>query len=778
MEEKAGNQELPENRLPEEGARKIEKWRLAYIAMAIFLINFSFLIWYLAGYLNIVALVSVWALIIMSGILLLYALSIKEQVKHFTLMVDLAFILSIIALIAIYLQYFPTSNSDEILIDTYAGYLSLHGIDPYINANMLGVVPTLLANKVFTTPLLSGGVANYFEYPALAAIVFIPAILLGVPSYTVVLAFDVATYFLLYGTFRKYKIESRNAVVLIVFATIFEYAFFSVNGVTGIIWVFFLGMSFALRKKPMASGSFYGLALAFKQIPALILPFYLYFLYRESGGNKKYVSYFMLFAIVLFLGVNLPYIIVNAHDWIVNVLSIQFQSVVGTGIGPSILDFTGIIHVSTIFFSIALALLTVMFLAIYIIYYDNLKYAFFAFPVIIFLLEFRSLITYIIYWPVLIILVLPDFITSRRSSGLTSVKKHVFLSASRFFSYFSRNRKLAATAVVAIVFAGIAVSAGVYSYSPNTLPLRINGIEAVANPFEIKGNVTMIGLNISYNPANGDPQTVEMNYRIFASGELQVSSSGANGFPWYASDPYLHAGYNSVNIFPENVTSLLPATSKTITIQAYNALACTEYSVRNISTSRSFPLYNPDLSYPITDQNSVLQFPDWNFYSSQPGGLKMQSISDGFIFSKTTNSGVFGALNASINFDMLVKDSFTLHYNLSVQGAKLNDSLTNPGSSFFGPVIIFDSTYYYYFIDNSSLPSNTILGTSSQTTFVYNSNTSGINFSLFNQSLIKQMSADPAISINPNYAVFSYLLSAHIPSVFSVEVNGISLQSE
>ena len=76
------------------------------------------------------------------------------------------------------------------------------------------------------------------------------------------------------------------------------------------------------------------------------------------------------------------------------------------------------------------------------------------------------------------------------------------------------------------------------------------------------------------------------------------------------------------------------------------------------------------------------------------------------------------------------------------------------------------------------LSGTNILGTSSQTTFVYNSNTSGINFSLFNQSIVKQMSADPAISINPNYAVFSYLLSAHIPSVFSVEVNGISLQSE
>ena len=288
----------------------------------------------------------------------------------------------------------------------------------------------------------------------------------------------------------------------------------------------------------------------------------------------------------------------------------------------------------------------------------------------------------------------------------------------------------------------------------------------------------MIRLNISYNPANGDPETVEMNYRIFASGELQVSSSGANGFPWYASDPYIHAGYNSVNIFPENVTSLIPATSKSITIQAYNTLACTEYSIKNISTSHSFPLYNPDMSYPITYQNSVLQFPDWSFYSSQPGGLRMQSVSDGFIFSKTTNDSVFGALNASINFDMLVRDSYTLRYNLTVQGTELNESLTSPSNCFFGPVIVFDGTYYYYFIDNSSLPPNTILGTASQTTFVYNSNISGINFSLFNQSLARQMSSDPAISINSNYAVFSYVLSAHIHSVFSAEVYGISLESE
>jgi len=753
----------------------IEKWRLHFIAYAVIYINFAFVMWYLVGYLNIAALISIWALLIISGVFILYAVAFRDDGPISKILPLIAFAFALVVSIAAYLQFFPSTTTDEMIIDSYAASLTIHGIDPYINANMASVFIHYKAINFLSTPLLSGGIVTYFEYPGLAALVFIPAILLGLPAFTVTIFFDIASLFLVFFYYRKRGFTTSVPVLALVMGLVAEYGIFSASGVTDVIWVFLLGVSYVFRKKPWVAGIFYGLSVAFKQIPALIFPFFLYFMYMENGGGKKQAISFTGFTALSFLAINLPYIIPNASDWFVNITSVASQKIIGIGVGPSILSFTGVLHLPPEFFSISLIALTVALFFIYIIHYDRFKYGFFAFPIVIFLLDYRSLITYLIYWPFLVLLLLPDFISDK--AVITEKPKRSSSSRYHFLASLEhsaiRNKKSTAVAIVILIFLATVVSAGFYYSHADSTPLVINNVQNIGDPFMVAGNVTYMQLNISYTPAPGDPALMALHYRIFSN---TLNAGGANGLMWYGSNPYVQKGYNSVDIYPTSSNSLLPATSTKFEVTAYgnstSYLATYTYD-RPISIPNT-PINNPTLSF-LTNGTGGILFPGWTWESSLKGNYPI-SVPDGIVMianSSDQAKPVHEALHSNINYTYLVSHNLSLNFSAkAIQGSVL-DNVSDPNDSFYGPVITVDSQYKFYIIYNSTMSSIPLGGTTTQTSYVFYTNQPIINFRALNESITQ---IEPSIPINSvNNAVLSYVLNYDSPGEVMVEIGNLSL---
>ncbi|QRF75126.1 putative integral membrane protein [Thermoplasmatales archaeon] len=770
----------PEVKIREnEGGVPIEKWRLHFIAYAVIYINFAFVMWYLVGYLNIAALVSIWALLIISGVFILYAVAFRTEGSISKLLPLIAFSFALVVSIAAYLQFFPSTTTDEMIIDSYAAYLTIHGTDPYINANMANVFIHYKAISFLSTPLLSGGIVTYFDYPGLAALVFIPAILLGLPAFTVTIFFDIASLFLIFFYYKRKGFTTSLPVMALVMGLVAEYGIFSASGVTDVIWVFLLGVAYVFRKKPWVAGIFYGLSVAFKQIPALIFPFFLYFIYMENGGERKQAISFTGFTALSFFAINMPYIIPNASDWFVNITSIATLKIIGIGVGPSILSFTGVLHLPSEFFSISLIALTIALFFIYIIHYDRFKYGFFAFPIIIFLLDYRSLINYLIYWPFLVLLLLPDFSSDRTAimekQKSSPLSRHHFLASLEHSAI--RNKKSTAVAIVILIFLATVVSAGFYYSQADSTPLVINSVQNIGDPFMVAGNVTYMQLNISYTPAPGDPALMALHYRILYS---TLGAAGANGLMWYGSNPYVQKGYNSVDIYPTSSNSLLPATSTKFEVTAYgnstSYLATYTYD-KPISIPNT-PINNPTLSF-LTNGTGGVLFPGWTWESSLKGNYPL-SVPNGIVMianSSNQANPIHEALNSNINYTYLVSHNLSLNFNATAIKGSIVDNTSDPSTLFYGPVITLDSQYKFYIIyNNSAIPTNLLTQTTNATSYVFYTNHSSVNFRALNESIIAHNNLNK--SINPvNNAVLSYVLNYDSPGEVTVEIGNLSLNS-
>ena len=760
-----------------EGAEQhqpMEKWRVHFIIYAVIYINFSFVMWYLVGYLNIAALISIWGLLILSGILILYAVAFKAEDSISKILPFIAFSFALVVILAAYLQFFPNTTTDEMIIDSYAAYLTIHGIDPYVNANMANVFLNYKATGFLSTPLLSGGIVTYFEYPGLAAIVFIPAILLGLPAFTVTIFFDIASLFLVFFYYKRRGFTSSTPVLALIMGLIVEYGIFSSSGVTDVIWVFFLGVAYVFRKKPWIAGIFYGLSVAFKQIPALIFPFFLYFIYMENSRDEKKTISFIAFTAISFIVPNIPYIMANPSDWFVNITSIASQKIIGIGVGPSILSFTGVLHLPPAFFSVSLIALTVALFFIYLIHYDRFRYGFFAFPIMIFLLDYRSLITYLIYWPFLILLLLPDFTASK--SSVAETPKPSRSTTLRFLATFERsairNKKTSAVIIVILIFLATIVSAGFYYSLNDSTPIAIHSIQQIGDPYMVAGNVTYMQLNLSYNPVSGDPAAMLLHYRIFAG---PLGAAGANGLLWYAADPYVHSGYNNVDIYPIDASSLLPVNVGTFKVSAYgnSSKVLATYTHDTAIKIQYTPINNPTLSF-LTNGSTGLIIPGWAWSSSLKGNFPL-SINRGIVMvaNTTTQSGpVHESLSSNINYTYLVQHNYSLNLSSSVIRGKVAVNTTAPWLSFYGAVVTLNAQYNFYIV-YSNTSKDLLTNTVKQTRFVYHTNVTSINFSALNSLILNNTSI---VTIGPvQQATLSYVLNYGNQGKVMVEIANLSL---
>jgi uncharacterized membrane protein len=183
----------------------------------------------------------------------------------------------------------PAYGTDEIAFDQFAAVLAHHGANPYLHS----MAPSFAAYHVSPngyTFHLDGTPVTALSYPALAFLLYLPLLALGLHSQLAVIvnviAWLAATVLLFLFTPR------RLAPLAIVVGGLAFYVSYAVGGVTDALFVPFVIVAayrwdrFAITPSwryaygPVALG----LAMSIKQTPWFVLPFVLVALWREAAS--------------------------------------------------------------------------------------------------------------------------------------------------------------------------------------------------------------------------------------------------------------------------------------------------------------------------------------------------------------------------------------------------------------------------------------------------------------------------------------------------------------
>ncbi len=708
--------------------------RLLYLIYGIFFINYAFIAWGLVGYLDLIALSLIWVILILAFIFILYSVYVGDDSRYFKYLSFAAFALSFALFIDIMIRFAPAYGTDEIAIDTYASYLFLHGKDPYINANMINVFSVTGFPQSLITPLLRGGSVQFLIYPGLAVLLFIPTVLLHVPSYSILLFFNLLAFIVVYQYYRKTQFTFAAPALAVAMIVNMEYAVFSINGVTDIVWVTFVAAAYFFRKKPWISGLMFGLAVSFKQTPLVILPFFLFFLYNENDLKKDSIYKFLTAGVLAFVVTNAPFIAANAYAWAVNIIEIAFQPIIGVGIGPSITSFAGYLYVPSAVFTIISVMLLFIFFVLYVENYSRLRFAFFTFPIVVFLFNFRVLENYLIFWPFLIFLVLPDISRSLQTRNVSKKSARFAL-----FSRLTGGRKIAAVILVLLIAGGGAASAGyeISHYTPQA-PFSIMNVTGGANPLNAPGDITMLTLSMNYTPVEGASLNTTLLFRIFPNAQL----NNVNSLLW-SSSSYLRPGINNVSIYPDTASDFL-SQNTTFRIEAYYGNYSAFYTVsKPIPVNNNVPFADPSLIYPTY---SVTQpFPGWSVKLTGSYVYTYHYLLDGINFTlardlapRSKNNYVF--MTSNINFTYLAGVGALYSYNYSGDFTTLNLSAGVANfsfSNFSGVLLAFDNGYEKYWIGYSKLINGTYFRMINRTTMMEVSNQNIINFRTLRDNLNK-----------------------------------------
>jgi uncharacterized membrane protein len=220
----------------------------------------------------------------------------------------------------------PAYGTDEIAFDQFAANLALHGHNPYLHS----MAPSFSAFHVSPngyTFHLNGTPVTALSYPALAFLLYLPLMALGVHSQLAVivnvLAWLAATVLLFLLTPR------RLAPLAIVVGGLGFYVSYAVGGVTDALFVPFVIIAafqwdrFATRPSwryaygPIALG----LAMSIKQTPWFVLPLILVALWREAAPEHGWLRgvrvplRYLGWTAAAFLLTNVDYVIHSPVAW-------------------------------------------------------------------------------------------------------------------------------------------------------------------------------------------------------------------------------------------------------------------------------------------------------------------------------------------------------------------------------------------------------------------------------------------------------------------------------
>ncbi len=457
----------------------------------------------------------------------------------------------------------PKFPTDEMLLDYYSAHLILQGINPYVVTNTSGVFGFIHSSipgfpLSIGTPLLTGGLVTSLSYPALSIFSYIPAQILGISPSATLLPLYVVPALMIFSLYSglKYRLLSLFPVFIILLNP--SYLIQTGLGYPDILWAILMLISVSTHKKPVLSGLSMGLALAVKQIPWVAFPFFLIFIFKETG--RKAGIAWSIFAAVAFLLPNLPFIASDPSSFFHALASPGLLPLIGIGFGPSQLGFLGILPLSREFFTAMVVCLGISFVIIYISYFDKLRFAFLAFPLIIFLFNYRFLLDYEIFWPI-IALAIPALMKTEKGEALSGQHKRVS---------FSGKEKAIAMAIAVLL---LGVPLGIQTMHPVTSDISMGNIsiESTGN-----GNITAISLNLLVE--NGNLSYGQILYRIVPLSSMP----NLNGYLWQHGNITMGSKGAMITILPENSLQQIPANGNYRIIAYYGEISSTsQFNVNN-----------------------------------------------------------------------------------------------------------------------------------------------------------------------------------------------------
>ncbi|MEM3675999.1 MAG: glycosyltransferase 87 family protein, partial [Thermoplasmataceae archaeon] len=305
-------------------------------------------------------------------------------------------------------------------------------------------------------------------------------------------------------------------------------------GFWDILWVMLSALSIISYRRPLVSGLIFGVALALKQTPVLLAPFILIWIYQNE--RIRAASLWVLGTVATFLAFNGYYILTGASSYISGVLLPISGKIFGIGFGPSQISFLGYYFLPPEFFTAVMIVMAVLSILLFTFLTKSSGLMPVAlFPLIIFFFNYRLILEYVIYWPIIALLVLPKI------SEHGSVKSKS--EAAQPVVRVNAKKAIIATLAAAFVISAIAVPVFQHPYE-----MKVSGPAVALGPNSTLINNMSMNVyflsNLSYHGViylriiTGPPLKNE-NGAIWESNNLSLSGSGKHQITFHATlGPY------------------------------------------------------------------------------------------------------------------------------------------------------------------------------------------------------------------------------------------------
>ena len=440
---------------------------------------------------------------------------------------------------------FPT---DESVLDYYSARYFLDGLDPYIKGTLYGIIPMMGFTMDRTTPLTTGGFVQSLGYPDLAFISYLPAVMFHIKEGLVQIPLYVLPFLLVAYNFWK---KGYSSYIPFAALAIFSTMQFFYEGLTlgnSIFWVSILMASFIMEDRPAVSGILLGISSSFKQFPLIVLPFLIIYMFKRHG-SKGSSLWFGTFA-VTFILINAYFIYLNPIAFFTSIISPETSLLMGVGSGIAQLSFAGYFHISRMFFFLIMLYLTLFSMVAYWIYFDRLKYCLFVIPVIIFIFNYRLLVQYVMFWPLISLLVIPGIMRDHEGKPES---KGIKKSIGGKISGLSRTRAVRNIAIISVVFL-IVPTAAFLEVTHSSNHFTINSVQMESDP---EFNTTVVDemfVNLTYFGSGNN--SIPVLFRVMPSGPM----ANINDMLWHDTNSTQMIGNRQTETFsivPYNSTQFL-----------------------------------------------------------------------------------------------------------------------------------------------------------------------------------------------------------------------------
>lgn len=457
-------------------------------------------------------------------------------------------VIASLIILFIIMQSAVTFPTDESVLDYYSARYFLDGLDPYIRGTLYGLIPMMGFTIDRTTPLTTGGFVQSLGYPDLAFISYMPAVLFHIKEALVQVPLYILPFLLVsYNFWKKGYSNYIPFAALAIFSTM-PFFYEGLTAGNSIFWVSLIMASFIMEDHPTLSGVLIGLSSSFKQFPLIVLPFLIMYMIKRHGSKGASV-WFMAFT-ATFILINAYFIYLNPVAFFTSLMSPETSLLIGVGSGIAQISFAGFFDVSRAFFFLIMLYLTLFSIAAYWIYFDRLKYCLFIIPVIIFIFNYRLLVQYVMFWPLISILVIPRFMEEHEGKNAA---KMVIRSIGGKVSGLWHTRTARNMAIVSIVFL-IVPTAAFLEVTHENNHFSINSVRMEP---ALDLNTTVVGemiVNLTYYGSGNN--RIPVFFRIMPSGPM----SNINDMIWHDTNNNQTIGIQQTETFfivPYNSTQIL-----------------------------------------------------------------------------------------------------------------------------------------------------------------------------------------------------------------------------